>query len=137
MDPSFTSAYGNLWLAYHAKGDHERAFDWFMKFHNQAHTSSELINRFNSSYQNSGWQGVLQTQRAILEEKEHKGEFSPRYYRIGVLSALVGDKDKALESLNEAVKYRAADITFLKTDPALDSLRGDARFHALMQRAGF
>ena len=75
-------------------------------------------------------------QSAILQAKTHKGEFSPRYYRIGVLSALVGDKDKALESLNEAFKYRSANITFLKTDPLLDSLRGDPRFQELVLRAG-
>src|SRR6266542_194513 len=137
MDPSSPSTYDNLWLAYHAKGDHARAFEWFMKFHEQAHTSSELINRFNSDYQKSGWQGVLQTQRAILKAKEQKGAFSPLNYRIAMLSALVGDKDQALESLNEAFNYRSANITFLKTDPALDSLRGDPRFHELMQRAGF
>jgi tetratricopeptide (TPR) repeat protein len=137
MDPSSPSTYDILWLAYHAKGDHARAFEWFMKFHEQSHTSSELINRFNSEYQKSGWQGVLQTQRAMLQAKAQKGEFSPRHYRIGVLSALVGDKDQALESLNEAFNYRSANITFLKTDPALDSLRGDPRFHELMQRAGF
>jgi tetratricopeptide (TPR) repeat protein len=136
MDPGFVSAYDNLWLAYHAKGDHARAFEWFMKYHEQAHTSSELITQLNSDYQNSGWQGVLKRQRAVTLAKAHKGGFSPRYYRIGVLSALVGDKDNALESLNEAVKYRSANITFLKTDPALDSLRGDPRFQELVQRAG-
>ena len=137
MDPGFVSAYDNLWLAYHAKGDHARAFEWFMKYHEQAHTSSELITQLNAAYQNSGWQGVLQRQRAVVQAKAQKGEFSPRYYRIAVLSALVGDKDQALESLNEAFKYRSANITFLKTDPALDSLRGDPRFQELVQRAGF
>jgi serine/threonine protein kinase/Tfp pilus assembly protein PilF len=137
MDPGFVSAYDNLWLAYHAKGDHARAFEWFMKYHEQAHTSSELITQLNAAYQNSGWQGVLQRHRAVVHDKAQKGEYSPRYYRIAVLSALVGDKDQALESLNEAFKYRSANITFLKTDPALDSLRGDPRFNELMQRAGF
>jgi serine/threonine protein kinase/TolB-like protein len=137
MDPSSPWTYDFLWLAYHAKGDHARAFEWFMKFHEQAHTSSELINRFNSDYRSSGWQGVLQRQRAILKAQEQKGAFSPQHYRIATLSALVGDKDQALESLNEAFNYRSANITFLKTDPALDSLRGDPRFHELMQRAGF
>jgi tetratricopeptide (TPR) repeat protein len=137
MDPSSSSTYDNLWLAYHAKGDHARAFEWFMKFHEQAHTGSDLINRFNSEYQNSGWQRVLQTQRTILKARGQKGAFSPLNYRIAILSALVGDKDQALESLNEAFNYRSANITFLKTDPALDSLRGDPRFHELMQRAGF
>jgi tetratricopeptide (TPR) repeat protein len=137
MDPGFVSAYDNLWLAYHVKGDSARAFEWFMKYHEQAHTSSELITQLNAAYQNSGWPGVLQKQRAVTVAKTQKGEFSPRYYRIGVLSALIGDKDKALESLNEAFKYRSANITFLKTDPALDSLRGDPRFQELMKRAGF
>jgi eukaryotic-like serine/threonine-protein kinase len=137
MDPSSPWTYENLWLAYHAKGEHAQAFEWFMKFHRQAGTGSELINRFNSDYQNTGWQGVLQTQKAILKAEEQKGAFSPLNYKIAMLSALVGDKDQALESLNEAFIYRSANITFLKTDPALDSLRGDPRFHQLMQRAGF
>jgi serine/threonine protein kinase/Tfp pilus assembly protein PilF len=136
MDPGFVSAYDNLWLAYHAKGDHARAFEWFMKYHERAQTSSEMITQLNAAHQNSGWQGVLQRQRAVTLAKVKKGEFSPRYYRIAVLSALVGDKDQALESLNEAFKYRSANITFLKTDPALDSLRGDPRFQELVQRAG-
>jgi hypothetical protein len=54
-----------------------------------------------------------------------------------MLSALVGDKDQALDSLNQAYKYRSANITFLKTDPALDSLRGDPRFDEMIRRAGF
>ena len=137
MDPGFVSAYDNLWLAYHAKGDHARAFEWFMKYHERAQTSSEMITQLNAAYQSSGWQGVLQRQRAIVQAKVQKGEFSPRYYRIAVLSALVGDKDQALESLNEAFKYRSANITLLKTDPAFDSLRGDPRFVELMHRAGF
>jgi len=136
MDPGFVSAYDNLWLAYHAKGDHARAFEWFMKYHEQAHTSSELVNQLNAAYQKSGWQGVLQRQRAVTLAKTQKGEFSPRHYRIAVLSALIGDTDQALESLNDAFKYRSANITFLKTDPALDSLRGDPRFQELVHRAG-
>jgi hypothetical protein len=126
-----------LWLAYQAKGDPARAFEWFMKYHEQAHTSRDLINRFNSIYQNSGWPGVLQAQRTILKAKQQKAAFSPLNYRIAMLSALVGDKDHALESLNEAFNYRSANITFLKTDPALDSLRGDPRFDEMIRRAGF
>jgi len=137
MDPGFASAYDNLWLAYHAKGDSARAFEWFMRYHEQAQSSSELIDQFNAVYQHSGWQGVLQKQRAVTLAKAQKGMFSPRYYRIAMLSALVGDKDQALEFLNEAFKYRSANITFLKTDPALDSLRSDPRFQELVQRAGF
>jgi tetratricopeptide (TPR) repeat protein len=136
MDPGFVSAYDNLWLAYHAKGDSARAFEWFMKYHEQANTSSELINQLNAAYQNSGWQGVLQKQRAVTLAKAHKGEFSPSHYRVAVLSALIGDKDQALESLNEAFKYRSANITVLKADPALDSLRGDPRFDDIIRRAG-
>lgn len=137
MDPSSPWTYDTIWMAYNAKGDYARAFEWFMKYHRQAGTSSDLITRFNSDYQKTGWNGVLQTQRATLEAKEQKGVFSPRHYRIATLSALVGDKEHALVSLNEAFKYRSANITFLKTDPALDSLRGDPRFDELMRRAGF
>jgi lipopolysaccharide biosynthesis regulator YciM len=77
MDPGFVSAYDNLWLAYHAKGDHARAFEWFMKYHEQAHTSSELITNLMPPIKDSGWQGVLQKQRAVTLAKAQKEKFSP------------------------------------------------------------
>jgi serine/threonine-protein kinase len=49
----------------------------------------------------------------------------------------VGDRDRALAILEQAVDERAPKVLFLRLDPRFDSLRGDTRFVRLMSRLGF
>lgn len=49
--------------------------------------------------------------------------------------ALSGDRNGALEALERLVAERPAAMQALKNDPALDSVRSDARFVALVRRA--
>ncbi|HEX5282928.1 MAG TPA: winged helix-turn-helix domain-containing protein [Bryocella sp.] len=48
----------------------------------------------------------------------------------------LGDKEKALDSLEQALSQHSNIITSLKVEPAFDPLRGDPRFQSLMRRAG-
>jgi serine/threonine-protein kinase len=50
--------------------------------------------------------------------------------------AQLGDKDAAFEALNRAWEVRESRLLDLKTDPYLDSLRGDSRYAALVKRLG-
>ena len=49
----------------------------------------------------------------------------------------LGKKDQALASLEKAYEARSWYISWLKVEPALDSLREDARFKDLVRRVGF
>jgi len=49
----------------------------------------------------------------------------------------LGDKDQALASLEKAYEARSWYVTWLKVEPALDSLRDDLRFKDLVRRVGF
>jgi TolB-like protein len=57
-------------------------------------------------------------------------------YGIAILYARIGDKDKALESLEQAYAERQVALTEIGIEPALDPLRADIRFHGLLSRVG-
>ncbi|MGA9354891.1 MAG: winged helix-turn-helix domain-containing protein [Terriglobales bacterium] len=48
----------------------------------------------------------------------------------------MGDKEQALAWLEKGYSQRSNALTTLKVDPAFDPLRGDPRFHDLLQRVG-
>jgi len=50
--------------------------------------------------------------------------------------AALGDKDQAFQWLERSLQDRAWEITYLKVDPAMDSLRSDPRFNELVRRVG-
>ena len=59
-------------------------------------------------------------------------------YMIATIYAGLGEKDKAFENLDKAVRERCLDVVWnLKTDPRIDNLRADPRFQTLTERVGF
>jgi hypothetical protein len=50
--------------------------------------------------------------------------------------ARLADADKAMDALLSDYQHRRFFVTFIKVDPAYDSLRSDARFVSLVQRMG-
>ena len=48
----------------------------------------------------------------------------------------LGERDRAIQLLGEAVARPSYDVVYLAVDPKLDGLRGDPRFGDLLRRAG-
>ncbi len=57
-------------------------------------------------------------------------------YSYALIYIGLGDKDRALDYLNQAYEERYPGLIFLKVDPEMDSLRTDPRFTDLMHRVG-
>jgi serine/threonine protein kinase/Tfp pilus assembly protein PilF len=57
-------------------------------------------------------------------------------YGFGFAYAALGDKDQAFQWLERSLQDGGWEMTFLKVDPALDSLRSDPRFNDLVKRVG-
>lgn len=55
-------------------------------------------------------------------------------YQFAQIHAQRGDKDLAFKALNRAVAIRDPGLIYLPTDPFVDPLRSDPRFHALASR---
>jgi len=68
-------------------------------------------------------------------EQSSKQVYVPRY-QIAAIYVGLGEKDKALGSLEQAFSNREEIITFLKVDPTWDTLRSDSKFQDLLHRAG-
>jgi TolB-like protein/DNA-binding winged helix-turn-helix (wHTH) protein/tetratricopeptide (TPR) repeat protein len=58
-------------------------------------------------------------------------------YEMATTHAVLGDKDEAIAYLSRGYQERSACIPDIKTDPRLDSLRSDLRFHELLRKVGF
>jgi hypothetical protein len=58
-------------------------------------------------------------------------------YDIAIICAGLGEKDRALEWLNQAYESRSEGMLNLKTDPRLNGLRPYRRFHSLLRRMNF
>lgn len=58
------------------------------------------------------------------------------YAVLAVLYAGLGDKEKALTSLQKAYDKRELEMQYLKVEPCYDSLRADPRFEELIRKVG-
>ncbi len=82
--------------------------------------------------------GDQRTGRAVLDELTGRAqrEYVPPF-SIALVCIALGDKDRAIEWLGKAADARDTSMVYARTDPALDPIRSDPRFGALLQRMGF
>ena len=57
-------------------------------------------------------------------------------YQIAEVYAWRGDTDQAFEWLDRAYAQRDGGLELIVTDPALESLRGDPRYTAMLRKLG-
>ena len=73
-------------------------------------------------------------------EHSRMAENPPEAYRgpygMAILYARLGENEKALDALEEALDQRVLAMTEIGVEPALDPLRGEARFQNLLRRVG-
>jgi eukaryotic-like serine/threonine-protein kinase len=91
-----------------------------------------------------GWLGCLyglagqkEEARGVLKRLEtlrQKQYIQP--YSFAIVHIGLGEKDDAFRLLNKAVDERSDELLFVRVDPALDPLRSDPRFTALLKRMG-
>ncbi|HYC88505.1 MAG TPA: tetratricopeptide repeat protein [Thermoanaerobaculia bacterium] len=55
-------------------------------------------------------------------------------YHLATFYAQLGDRDRAMELLDRAVRSHVPAVSFVLVDPCLDAVRGDPRFTALLAR---
>jgi DNA-binding winged helix-turn-helix (wHTH) protein/TolB-like protein/Flp pilus assembly protein TadD len=132
MDPNFSPALTWLSRAYVARGMVGESLAESQKQHqgrNGVATMETLAMAYAAAGNKGAALGILD-QLHGREQREYVSTFNLSYVYL-----FLKDKDKALEELNEAVDRHDMNVSSLKVDPLLDSLRDDPRFHALLKRA--
>jgi hypothetical protein len=77
--------------------------------------------------------------RALLDFATLKPNPAEAYddaYGIAILYARLGEKEKAIDSLETAYAERRIAISEIGIEPAFDVLRNEPRFHLLLRRTG-
>jgi tetratricopeptide (TPR) repeat protein len=72
----------------------------------------------------------------LIERSDTTSVGSPAYF-TGWYYSWIGEADSAFYWLDKAVENRSPDLTWLKVDPAFDSLKDDPRYWDLYERTGF
>jgi TolB-like protein/Tfp pilus assembly protein PilF len=129
LNPDFEEAYGDRGLAFYGLGDLERA-----------RTSCEVK---RDDWNNQQCLAVVYAKlgRRMDAETElkklHAALGDAMAYQYATIYAQWGDRAKALEWLDVAMRLRDPGLELLKTDPLMDPLRKEPRFQAVMRELKF
>jgi TolB-like protein/Tfp pilus assembly protein PilF len=134
MDPNYLQARFGLGFAYTQKGMYEEAIEELQKARDLGEDLVEAVAELGYVYAISGQKRKAEDVLAQLDKRSKKDYISP--YNMAKIHLGLGETDLAFEWLEKAYQERSEWLSWLKVDPKLDSIRSDARFHALMKRVG-
>jgi TolB-like protein len=83
-----------------------------------------------------GAQGYWRTLLDFATVKPNPPEAYDDAYGIAIIFARLGEKEKAIDSLESAYAERKSAMTEIGVEPAFDTLRSEPRFHLLARRVG-
>lgn len=121
-----------LGAIYVEKGLYAKGIDEFSRL---TSSSPHHLGRLGNAYARNG--NIAGAQAIITRLKGSAKSDGAAAYDIAIVYVGLGDKDEAFRWLQTA--YQAHNVyylTYIKVDPCLDPLRGDARFRSLEQSIG-
>ncbi|MCI0603916.1 protein kinase [bacterium] len=138
MDPNFASAHRFLSAVYEQLGKFREAIQEFEKARISAgKDASEVaaqVGELRRAYEESGAQGYWNKRLEHSKKQSQASYVSP--YNLAQICASSGDKEKAIQLLEEAYQEPSASLVYLKVDPRFTELRSDPRFRNLLNRIG-
>jgi serine/threonine protein kinase/Tfp pilus assembly protein PilF len=129
LAPDYWFSHYYLSNIYRFKGNYAAAIEELAKS-KDSRDEKEAARLIRESFARGGWQEFL---RAVTADPTPM-KMSP--YNLAGLYAEVGDKERALAALNEAVNAGQL-FGYMKVDPFMKPLRGDPRFQELLKKVGF
>jgi DNA-binding winged helix-turn-helix (wHTH) protein/TolB-like protein/tetratricopeptide (TPR) repeat protein len=112
-------------------GDHERAVK-LAERGAELDTSPVALVMLAHAYGSAGYKDKV---LPLLEKAERAGTFVCPYESAAVFLS-IGDKERAIALLGEAIEKRSNCLIFLRNDPRWASIRPDPRFAVLLRRVG-
>jgi tetratricopeptide (TPR) repeat protein len=134
LDPAFGTAHYFLGHTYIATGRYDDAIPELEKAvelqGGSAETTAALATAHALAYHGAEADALL----AGLEERAQEAYVSPAL--LAQVHLGMGDRERALDRLEEAAEMHTADVVWLKIHPIYDRVRGHPRFRALLERMG-
>lgn len=85
--------------------------------------------------QNYAAAGKTDDVQQLINEAEGKNQYICPY-ETSIIYALMNERDKAFELLDDALAYRSNCLIFTRNDPRLNAIRDDARYEKLLKVIG-
>ena len=141
----FDAAHGAFLRALEIQPDNGDALDNFGWFQLLEGKAAEALVTFRQEGGQDDFTGIAAAQHTLGHAKESQqtldgviaSQAQDNANGIARVYAWRGDKDKAFEWLDRAYQHREEDLSFIKMDPVLASLRRDPRFGALLRKMNF
>ena len=132
IDPTFFYAHFNLGIALQAKGDLSGAISEYEKA-KQLSDNTFVSTLFAQAKAYAGDKDAALRMLSDLDKISQSREVLGYYRALLYLS--LNNRDEALHWLEQGLKERdGADMSWINVDPLLDSLHGNPRFEALVQK---
>jgi serine/threonine-protein kinase len=72
----------------------------------------------------------------MLAEVLKAGGGGKRYLQLATIYARLGEKEKALQYIERALREHQSDLIFINVEPYFESLKGEPRFQAVVRQVG-
>jgi tetratricopeptide (TPR) repeat protein len=132
LDPNFVLAYGECGRALSETNQHNEAVRVLKIGVERGKGNPRMRGLLGCAYAKAGKEAEA---RAELEALLSESKFGSAFAKARIYATL-GENDRAFEWLHKACDERDSIVIWLKTDPALDTLRSDARFITLLKEMG-
>jgi tetratricopeptide (TPR) repeat protein len=131
LDSEYSHARSFLGRAYLRLGEFDKALKEF-----ERRQSGTILSKADipMTLALAGRRGEAESKLANLLAEARTTYVSP--YDIATVQAALGDKQVALDGLEEAYAESAGPLHWLKTDPAFATIRSEPRFRTLLSRLG-
>jgi len=128
IDPTFAWTHSHISFLYRMKGEHATSVEERTRA-DELLDMPEKAQKLRESFAAGGWTAYL---RELVSQDW--GSLGSSETRRASLLAELGEKEKAITWLNEAVASGDYWLFSIKYDPAFDSLRADQRFQQLLKK---
>jgi eukaryotic-like serine/threonine-protein kinase len=132
MDPGINWVYDFLGWGYLQKGAPKKALKEFEKAEGFPGGSSRSSAGRICALALAGKRG--EAEKELTELIKRSGQTYVSSYYIAVVFRFFGEKERALEYLEKAYTDKETEMSSIKVEPQLDSLRDDPRFDALLEK---
>lgn len=131
--PSYENVHELLAEAYLAKGNPAAAVEYLRKIVPVSdHVRNIRSVMLGIAYAKTGQIQAAHSELAAAEAATQRDKLL--YYHLAALCAALGDRQRALDYLEQAYLNRQTSILFVKVDPLMDPLRSEPRFVQLLAK---
>jgi TolB-like protein/Flp pilus assembly protein TadD len=135
VGPSFWIAYYQLAWAYERLGQPAAALKAIQEADASTGGNSKMISLRGYILATTGRRGEAEEVLRVLEAVAQDRYVPP--YALALVHAGLGNREQALERLEQAYEMRDVHLIWLLADPKWDPFRSDAAFVRLIERCGF